>query len=532
MGTQRTETDKAQKKANRSDRVFFGCICILIAAFVLQRLIKGYFDNDFFHIATSGRWIAQNGIMRQNVFFVKDGYETVIQQWLYGLMLNFSYQSAGYYGVFLFTLLQAVLFGTIGYGYLIKRGTDQRVSVIGALLLVLSVMELNCRPEIISMCLFTVQMICQEEFRRTKKAGVLFVLPFLMLLEINLHAAYAVFHFILLMPYLVPAHRLPICRELMEWCGIRKEDAKRKPYILPVLLMIAAMFANPYGIKAITVVLYSGNIRLLHIYELQATTIKDDAAVLFVFGFLFLGMALRRKSVRESTILMFAGCLLMGLIASKNIQFFSLVLLMLWGDLFESFDCKSFWEFLAGAKRGYATAALAASVVLAAALLLYGTLVRISPEHEISNGLLPDLSDSENYPADAIAYILEHESAPQDLRVMTSFNNGSAFLWNGIGHVYLEPKTEPYLRAINRKYDVVSEYVQITEAADSEQLEVFLKQYDFDYIVCSYCMQGLLVYLEQHDAYECVLTSEVTENSCVQETGYAQPIYRLYRKAE
>ena len=143
MKAQRSDTENKQNKKTRSDSVFFGCICILIAAFVCQRLITSYWDNDFYHIATSGRWITENGFMRENVFFVEHGYATVIQQWLYAILLYLSYRTAGCYGVLFFTLLQAVLLGVTGYFYLKRRGTDRRLSVIGALLLVLSVLPLE-----------------------------------------------------------------------------------------------------------------------------------------------------------------------------------------------------------------------------------------------------------------------------------------------------------------------------------------------------------------------------------------------------
>ena len=533
MKTRRTDTENMQHRKTRSDRVFFGCICILLTAFVLYRIIHCYWDNDFYHIATSGRWIAEHGIMRENPFFVEEGYKTVIQQWLYAVLLYASYRCGGFYGVLLFTILQAVLFGVSGYHYLKTREIDRRFSVIGAILMVLSVTEPNCRPEIISLLLFTVQLIVLEDYFRKRKKGILYVLPFLVLLEINLHAAYAIFHFILLLPYLVPVHRLPMCRELCEWCGIRRDKPGYRDFILPVLLMVVALLINPYGTQAVLILLHSGNIRLLGIREIQQTTLLSPGAVLLFFEILFAAVAVCRRKLREATALLGIGCTLMGLIAIKNLLFMSLVLLVLAGDCLERIDGSAFWDFLAKGKQTYAFAALAAVLLLCAGLLSYGTILRVETDGRgFSNGLLPKTKDTEQYPKAAITYLLTHEAHPEDLRVMTTFNNGSAFLWNGIGHVYLEPKTEPYLRAVNGKRDVVTEYVQILSCADSEQIAHFLDKYDFDYIVCSAYMQGLQVYLEQTEGYECVLVSETMIDTYEEETGYSQPAYRLYRKKE
>lgn len=533
MEKQREDRENTKKNGKGSDGILFVSIVILIAAFVCQRIIKDYFDNDFFHIATSGRWILKHGIMRENVFFVKEGYATIIQQWLYAVLLYLSWQTGSYGGVLLFTVLQAVLLGVIAIAYQRIRGLDRRVALIGVLLFVLSVTDLNCRPEIASLCLFTAQLCCMERYRKNGKAGILYVLPVLMIVEINLHAAYAMFHFVLLLPYLVPVHRMPMARELAEQCMIRTEEPERKDFVLPVLLMGAVMFCNPYGVDAVTILLKSGNIRLLNISELRPVTIKEDSFALPVIGVLLLAPALYRKKLREATVLMFAGCLLLGLIALKNMLFFSLVLLMLWGDLFTELDCGRFWEWIAKVKREYARAAFGGALVLSMALVLYHTAVRITVEGgmlRVSNGLLPNLSDQEIYPAEAIRYLLEHESNPEKLRVMTAFNNGSSFLWNGIGHVYIEPKTEPYLRAVNGQSDIVSEYTLICTDASSAEIADFLARYDFDYICCSYYMQGLQVYLEQTDAYECVLASPTLERSVEKETGVARPVYCLYRR--
>ena len=533
MEKQREHTEQTKKRSIGNDGIVFGCICMLIVAFLLRRIISGYFDNDFFHIATSGRWMAQHGIMRQNPFFVEDGYRTIIQQWLYALLLWFAYRGGGYYGVFLFTLIQVVLLCGIGYAYLRIRSIKPRLAGIGALLFGVSVLQLNCRPEIISLLLFTAQMCVMEYDRKKQKKAVLYILPVLVLAEVNLHAAYAVFHFILLLPYLVPVHRLPICRELTEWCGIREEKSKANKFLLPILLMAAALFCNPYGIDAVLILLRSGNIRLLSIAELQPATILRGAIVLPVLGLLFMAIGIRFRKTRESTQLLYFGFLLPALVAEKNLLFFSIVLLAQWGDLFEDFSDTTFWSFLGKIGKGYLKVLAGLTAVLSAGLLLYGGLIRVGVTEngvpEFSNGLLPHMTDTEMYPVNAIAYILENEEHPEELRIMNTFNSGSAFLWNGIGHVYLEPKTEPYLKSVNGQYDIISEYIYIGHAAPAEQIEAFLNKYHFDYVFCSPYMQGLRAYLDWSDAYECVVVSECTIHDYEKETGNTEAAYYLYR---
>ena len=115
---------------------------------------------------------------------------------------------------------------------------------------------------------------------------------------------------------------------------------------------------------------------------------------------------------------------------------------------------------------------------------------------------------------------------------MNSFNNGSYFLWRGIGHVYIEPKTEPYLRSINGKFDVVSEYAYLLSFATFDEIDAIVKKYDFDYICASMNMPALQTYLQQTNEYQKVLESESTYDGYVAELGRSVPEYVLYRKCE
>ena len=521
---------------NRQKNIPVVCVLIILTSLMIRQLIVGFMDNDFYHIAVSGRRIEQNGIFYENPYFVESGYHMIVQQWLYAIALYLSYAWAGFSGVFLFTALQAILLLILSWLYLRIRNCDTYVTRIGAVLMVLSVQDLCCRPEIISICLLVLQLILLELYRANKKVAVLYLLPLLSLAEINLHASYAVFHLIFLLPYLVPVHKLSVIGEMENMVGIKADPMPVKPLILPMILMSASFLLNPYGLESFLMVAKSGNIRLIPIAESQPVSIMKPQSAFLLIGVILIGIAIGLKRLKQSTLMMGLGILLITLIAVKNSLFWSIVLLAVCGDLLDGQDCRVFWELLEIKKKILQILLPVLSVVAGILLITIQGWIRWerSPEGLLiaNSGLEVQEKDSEICPLLAVDYILANETHPEEVRIMNSFNNGSYFLWRGIGHVYIEPKTEPYLRSINGKFDVVSEYAYLLSFATFDEIDAIVKKYDFDYICASMNMPALQTYLQQTNEYQKVLESESTYDGYVAELGRSVPEYVLYRKCE
>ncbi|MBR1471889.1 MAG: hypothetical protein IJ600_09650 [Lachnospiraceae bacterium] len=454
------------------------CVCIILAALILRRLFLGYRDNDFYHIATSGRWIVTHGMMYQNPYFPLEGYDTVIQQWLYAVLLYAAYRAGGMPGVFLFTLLQACLLCFLAFWYLRIRKVERPAALTGALQFLLMMNQNNCRPEMISLCLLVAELICVEYYQQKRKAAVLCLLPVLTVAEANLHGAYAAFHLVFLLPYVISVYQLPVLKEVAGEIGIVKEDMSKKALILPAVLMAGTFFANPYGIRAVLVPVLSGRISMLNIMEQQPLTVHSRSIAYVLIGLILFAVAFWLKRLRGSTLWFGAGLFLLVLLAEKNEMLWAVAVLAVCGDLQCGVNCGRFWDiFLLPAKA--AAPVISGSILLAAGIVTVNgaVLFRRTAEGgwEIKSKFSEEESDHEVFPADAIDYILSREPAPEKVSVMTSFNNGSAFLWKGIGSVYFEPKTEPYLRSINGRYDVVSEYTMLWECADAQQYQAFLE---------------------------------------------------------
>jgi hypothetical protein len=505
-------------------------LCAILLANIVRTINIYYFDNDFFHIANTGREILKNGFFHTNVFFIEDGYEMVVQQWLYAVMLYKSYDIGGYFGVWLFTVIQVAFLGYLSYRYLRFRSIDKILAVVLSILS-LYLVPLNCRPEAISLILLLLQLICTEYYLKSRKEYVLYFLPLLTLIENNIHSSYVIFHFVFIIPYLFSASMVPGIKKVMENAGLKLNTATKDFFTFPVILMLGAALASPYGIKAVMVPFLSGNIGLIGITEMQPLTIKDDV-VMFLLAIVCISIAAcRKRKLRESTLYFVLGLIFLTLMALKNEMFLYIALILSAADLFEAVNLTKLFEILRLNKK-MSFIALLIAVVGTSYFLLDGF---VTVKENGNGGYLTynticyKENDCEMTPVNAVRYIQDNEEDPKSVSVMTAFNNGSYFLWNGIGKVYIEPKTEPYLKTLNGKFDVISEYYAL-KFADSDFYKNFLKKYDFDYICVSHNMNALLVYLEQTDSYEKVVESSNIDKSFEKELGYVFTDYQLYKK--
>lgn len=282
-------------KENKCVFAFFVFINISVVLNVLLRT-----ETDFYHMAVSGKWIVEHrSIQYQNDQFILDGYGTVIQQWLYCVLIYISAQ-IGKVGTVIFTYLQYILFCFTSYKLLKIHNKNKAVCIMCLEVMVFIVMGyINCRPHILSLILLETQMIIVEKYRKTGKKVVLYILPFLTLCEINVHGTYWIFHFLFILPYLVPIKKL-----LRMDIKIVDDNMKIKPFIVPFFLMALTLFVNPYGTSMITCLFKSGNIKFLEIDELQKVDIMSGQFLLIVLLCVFALFIYRRKKLKSTTFYM------------------------------------------------------------------------------------------------------------------------------------------------------------------------------------------------------------------------------------
>jgi hypothetical protein len=147
-------------KANDSKKVII-FLFIAIQLYILSISIWKYVSIDFFHLSNSGKLILEDSNnLYYNTSFVKQGYKTVIQQWLYDIPLYKAYEYMGMIGVSLFTTVQYTGLIYVVYKFFKLKGIDTTYALYGTLSIPFFLHSyLNCRPQMISLILFFLQFI-------------------------------------------------------------------------------------------------------------------------------------------------------------------------------------------------------------------------------------------------------------------------------------------------------------------------------------------------------------------------------------
>ena len=488
----------------KSNRVLI-VLYIIIAAFIVHDTFVGV-DNDFFHIAQSGKELLSDAsYFYENKHFVKEGYENLIQQWLYSILLYKSFDIGGMAGVTAFTVMQYVLFLFVTYKYLTTCKVKKQLALISSLIIPLSMIDyISCRPQMISVILFILQFIVVEKYRQTQKPRVLYWLPILMLLEVNLHLTFGIFHIIFLLPFLVPIPAIKSMRDI-------SDNLPCKSFIVPMILSLVAMLINPYTYQSFTLLLESKGISALAINELQSLSVFSEGIVAFLIGiFLFIVLIIKKK-VTSTSVWLLSGTAILYAIALRNMIFYTLAILYLLKEvLLLAPDTTKFWKWFNDTVN-----AKVVSAIVIISTLIFGISIKAVDGKSVK-AFTPD---------SIIEYMKQHETNLSEIKMFTPFDTGAYFVWNGIGHIYLEPKTEPYIKAVNKQKDVISEYCFIEKYADANSIKDFLEEYQFDYLFIDERTVNLGTYLSASNEYECVIQSESKSYD-----DYEYSKFRLFHK--
>ena len=448
-------------------------------------LIIQVMDNDGWFILSNGRYILEHGIPYENPFTWVEGLDVVLQQWAYSVVVYSIYQWFKVPGIFLFCCLLHItcmmLFCKIAK---LKQVDTKTALVLSSVMLLIGSNFLSIRPTFITVLLLLWQVCVLEQYRKDGKAWKLWQLVLISFLEINFHAAIWPFHFVMLLPYLVP----PIKNFFVKF---KPKDYSIKPFLIVIPLMAAVGFLNPYGIDGIKYVFlsYGKELKDAGIVELAAPSFQDSGLVfVLLLAVILWWIALHREEKIDAPFFyILCGTAIMGTMHLRNLIYAYVGILL--------FLCEMVRQNKLTIKN-----------------MIYGNLVFATFLGSIAftwigiSGKVMDYKQDDDVysPVKAIAYLDEHEE--KDVNVFTEFNNGAYFEWNGY-KCFVDPRPELYFKKLNHKADVFQEYQELIQTTEPEKIDAFFDNYPCDY-ACVSKNSSLNLYLSMQEDWEPVVDSE------------------------
>ena len=438
----------------------FESILIMIFVFFCFSTISHY-DNDIWFILAGGKYITLNGIPHIEVFTFHTDYVLIMQQWLTCLIYYSTYKLLGVKVLtLLFTLISGLgLFMLYRYSYyLTKNKTISSIYLMFYTIFFL-VGYTTSRPQIITYLILTSALFLSEKFYKTNNKKYLYLLPFLSLLEINLHASMWVLLICFIGVFLVDSF-------------INKKNWV--PYLVTIIIMCLVSLINPYGINAITYVLSSYEVSSLNNYisEMQPLEFNNftNLSILLV---LVLLIPLNRKAKEKLPIRYFfllLGTLVLACSHMKSLPYLGVSLIIVLSFLSSDIKLPEKFKNILNKLKKYKRVFVAINVsifVIAYITLFLGLYTEVHNPSMFSR-----ISNIVDY--------LDKNETNKDVKIYTSYEDGGYLEWRGY-KPYIDARGDVFIKGNNKKFELMDEYYKAIKN-DEFTLEL-MEKYQFDYLV-------------------------------------------------
>ena len=456
---------------------FFGILMIGL------RAITTTYDNDLWWLLATGREILENGFPRINPWSIHDGLSTVIQQWLPSVILYVVYKSGGMITLkIMLSILILILVFVLYYLCHISSGSNFGgeffLFLIGVALVSLSV-YFSSRPQIYTMILYTCIVIILEKYRRSGNPKILYLLPLITFVHVNLHASMAPFDMFIIFLYLIPDIPSFIRKKGFTFdISFSVSDYDRKQLLIVFILAGAALLVNPYGIKGALYLVESygaagyGN----YINEMKNSVMWSQYGIpdmcLIILGCIVIGKN-GIHSVDFPLTVLFIVCIFLSIMHIRNewlIALFSVPLIAkglkgvsLYSEKFTVFREK--------------VIVIPVGIILSVCFCFYVY------QNVWITGIEGSDIDNINFPTATVNYLdsycKENNIDSSELALCNNFNNGGFLEYYGY-KVMMDPRPELWEPMITGKEEhYYQEYVDF--ACGKTNPKDIIEKYDFDF---------------------------------------------------
>lgn len=291
---------------------------ISLVIFVVGLLLGHSIDSDTWWHLADGRWMADNqqiihydsfSYTRPGAIWAHPGYLWEIA--IYDVYTGFSYPGVDILAGLTISAIFIILWNTLKTKTVIQRF----ILVMAAI--IISAVYWSARPNIFTL-LFAVLTIFVLEKHQSGNRWILFVMPVMVAIWANLHGGFFI-SFVLLGLYILDN---------------LKDRQRLMRFLMVIPLMAIASLINPYGLDMYREMLMSVSRTAEQslINEWQSPNFHSVYGLIFLAGIAisFILLALRRKPVKLSRLLLPIVFIVVGLISARNIALFGVLAPYAW----------------------------------------------------------------------------------------------------------------------------------------------------------------------------------------------------------
>ncbi len=455
------------KKYNPSYKI---CLLYFFVPIYLCAIVDMSRENDIWFLLNHGKYVIEHGFPVIEPFSMHHGFSFVMQQWLSAVIFYLTYSVLGKYGLLLVVNIINLLILYFTYKLCILL-TDNRKRLSIILTCITDVLLLTSfiipRPQIFTYLLLIITLYIMEKFIRFKDTKLIYFLPLISLLQINLHASMWFMIFLFMLPYIVSL----FINKLKD-----KNDNRIFKLLIIMVLMFLVGFINPYTTKNMFYVFTSyGNMYInnsviemfppIKLLDSKALNIYTFLHYLTVLGIISIYIVNKKAKLNLANMLLLLGVLILATTSIRSypllvigaVPFLGYNLKFLFPNQKEiKYSIKDFFN------RQYIL------VLIIFVTFLIGTLFikKVSFTNELKPGI--------DY--------LEKKHDLKSIVLYTNYNNGSYAEYRGL-KPYIDTRAEVFLKSNNHKEDIMMEYYFIQNGL--LDYDKFINKYNFTHMIIS-----------------------------------------------
>ncbi|MCQ2455528.1 MAG: hypothetical protein MJ090_05265 [Clostridia bacterium] len=440
-------------------------------------------DNDFWFLLNQGKYVVNYGFPNFEPFTIHNGFEFIIQQWLFDLIIYFLYMQFGKIGVLILVFSMSILTAFLIYKLCMMLSNKKiylSTIITAFVYLFLCVWFMVSRPQIFTYPILIIELICLEKYSTEKKWLCLLPLPILSLVLINCHSSMWWMLFAFILPYIVE--------------GVIKTISKRRvlynqiPLYVITIIMLCIGLINPYGYKSIIYIFTSfGNKDINNsILEMGAPDVKTlNGVVFFIILSLVIFIYILNKNGKSQIryILLSMGTIFLALMSVKSIPYFLIGTCVPLSFFLKNKADKLFFNY--GSKKSLTLISVFLISIITASIYV----------------IVSDYDALKDYPETYRAIDFLSENTEKNKVILyTSFYDGGYAEYNGFSS-YIDARAEVFLKSNNKRKDIFGEYISLQKG--NIHYKDFLNDYPFTHILVT-DTDVLNVYLSKDDDYKII----------------------------
>ena len=507
------------KKVDKHN-IRFNIMAILLIAIFCFAISPITLQNDTFYTIKIGEHILENGIDMKDPFSYHN-LEYTYPHWLYDVGIYLVYSIGGHAGIYISTVILAIILGILMYltnAKLTKNKVTSFIITIGAIYLLKD--YIAARAQLVTFILFVLTVYCIEQFIETKKKRYSISLILIPIIIANVHVAVFPFYFILYLPYIGEyivylisnseilsnqrkikklENRLKIEKDKNEEIKSeitrlygrnkilveRREKTDDNAYKIKIrkrnniktliIIMIICLFTGvitPLGVTPYNYLVKTmqGNTTQNINEHLPLTLVENVDFMCVIIVFLVILMFTDTK-IRLCDLFMLGGLILLSFYSRRQISMLvitcAFILNRLICSMFDKYDPEACDKIKIKMTQ-------IIGIITTISLVLTISITYYKPKRG------DEYIDESSYPTKAADYILSNLDI-NNIRLYNEYNYGSYLLYRGIP-VFIDSRADLYSPEFNEGVDVFNDFLSLSRVSD-DKIEETLDKYQITHLI-------------------------------------------------